>query len=121
MHELSLSTAIVDTVERHAAGRRVTAVSMRIGHLRQVVPESLAFYFGVVSRGTLCEDARLEHEVVAVELRCERCGRRWKPELPAFRCPGCDGGAVEALSGDEFEVESIELAGPAAAGGYQEG
>ena len=62
MHELSLSSAIVETVERHADGRRVTVVSMRIGALRQVVPDSLAFYFEIVARGTVCEGARLDHE-----------------------------------------------------------
>ena len=51
-------------VLKHAAGRRVTGVSLRIGHLRQVVPDSLAFYFELVSRETLCEGARLEQEVV---------------------------------------------------------
>ncbi|MGH2858700.1 MAG: hydrogenase maturation nickel metallochaperone HypA, partial [Solirubrobacteraceae bacterium] len=62
MHELSLSGAIVDTAVRHARGRRVTLVSLRVGALRQVVPDSLAFYFEFVARGTLCEGARLEQE-----------------------------------------------------------
>ena len=48
VHELSISSAIVDTVERHAEGRRVTVVSMRLGRMRQVVPDSLAFYFEIV-------------------------------------------------------------------------
>ena len=65
MHELSVSSAVVDTVLKHAAGRRVTVVSLRIGHLRQVVPDSLAFYFELVSRETLCEGARLEQEYIA--------------------------------------------------------
>ena len=59
VHELSLASAVVDTVERHADGRRVTAVTLRSGHLRQVVPDSLEFYFGHVARGTVCEGARL--------------------------------------------------------------
>ena len=41
MHELSLSSAIIDTVLRHAEGRRVSSVEMPIGRLRQVVPDSL--------------------------------------------------------------------------------
>ena len=52
MHELSISSAIVDTAMRHAGGRRVTAVDVRVGALRQVVPDSLAFYFEIVSRDT---------------------------------------------------------------------
>jgi hydrogenase nickel incorporation protein HypA/HybF len=108
MHELSVSSAVLDTVLKHAAGRRVTVVSLRIGHLRQVVPESLAFYFELVSRETLCEGARLEQEVIAARLRCPGCGTEWDPEDAWFRCTGC-GGPGEVIAGNELEVESIEV------------
>jgi hydrogenase nickel incorporation protein HypA/HybF len=107
VHELSLSSAILETTLRHAGGRRVTSVQLRVGALRQVVPESLEFYFGIVTRGTPCEGAALEQELIAARMRCEECGSEWEPELPIFRCPGCGGGAVEAVAGAEFEVESI--------------
>lgn len=107
MHELSVSSAIVDTAVKHAAGRRVTVVTVRIGHLRQVVPDSLAFYFDLVCRGTACEGARLEQVPVPVVLRCGDCGREWDPEDALFRCV-C-GGAGEVVTGDELEVESIEV------------
>jgi hydrogenase nickel incorporation protein HypA/HybF len=109
MHELSLSSAILETVERHAGGRRVSLVSMRVGHLRQVVPDTLAFYFGIVSEGTVCEDARLELEHVPAVLTCHGCGNAWGVELPHFRCPACDSGDVAVTAGQEFEVESIEV------------
>ena len=112
MHELSLSTAILDTVQRHAAGRKVTAVQMRIGTMRQVVPTSLEFYFEVVSRDTEVEGARLEQEIVDAELRCGGCGHRWRPDLPYFRCSACEGVDVEVLSGTEFEVDSIVVEEP---------
>jgi hydrogenase nickel incorporation protein HypA/HybF len=108
MHELSVSSAVVDTVLKHAAGRRVIVVSLRIGHLRQVVPDSLAFYFELVSRETLCEGARLEQEVVPALLRCDGCAREWDPEDAWFRCTGC-GGPGEVIAGNELEVESIEV------------
>jgi hydrogenase nickel incorporation protein HypA/HybF len=109
MHELSLATGIVDTVVRHAAGRRVTAVQMRIGTMRQVVPESLDFYFGICSRDTICEGAELEQEILKARLRCNGCGEEWELDLPDFRCRSCPNGDVEVLSGTEFEVESIEV------------
>ena len=108
MHELSVASAVLDTVLKHAAGRRVTVVSLRIGHLRQVVPDSLAFYFELVSRESLCEGARLEQEYVPAVLRCEGCEREWDPEDAWFRCSGC-GGAGEVIAGNELEVESIEV------------
>jgi hydrogenase nickel incorporation protein HypA/HybF len=110
MHELSLSGAIVNTVEKHAAGRPVRVVSMRIGALRQVVPDTLEFYFGFVSNGTVCEGARLEQELIPARLRCQACEREWEIELPVFMCPACGpAGRVEVAAGDEFEVESIEV------------
>ena len=79
-------------------------ISLRVGALRQVVPESLEFYVEIVGRDTVCEGARLDLEIVAARLAC--CGGEWEP--PSFRCPSCGAGGV-VVSGDEFMVESIEL------------
>lgn len=110
MHELSLSGAIVDTVERYADGRQVAAINLRIGTLRQVVPDSLEFYLDFVARGTVCEGARLEVEVVEAELRCQGCGDEWKLAAPPFSCRACGSSDVMVVAGNEFEVESIEIA-----------
>ena len=109
MHELSIASAVVNTAEKHAAGRPVAVVTMTTGAFRQVVPASLEFYFEIVARDTVCEGARLEQELVAARLRCEECGHEWEPEVPAFRCPGCESARVQMLAGDELEVESIEI------------
>ena len=109
MHELSVSSAIVDTVVRHAEGRRVTAVRVRLGRLRQVVPGSLAFYFELVSRETVCDGARLQQEVVPAALRCDDCAHEWEIDMPFFRCPACESGRVTVVTGEELEVESIEV------------
>ena len=108
MHELSLSSAIVNTVVKHAAGRRVTVVAMRIGALRQVVPDTLDFYFEFVARDTVCEGARLEQELIPARVRCDPCGREWELDMPIFRCPGCSGSA-KVMSGNEFLVDSIDV------------
>jgi hydrogenase nickel incorporation protein HypA/HybF len=109
VHELSLSSAIVNTVVKHAAGRRVSSVHLRIGGLRQVVPDTLDFYFEIVARGTVCEGARLEQELIPARLRCGGCEREWDIDLPIFRCETCGGADVEVASGNEFEVESIDV------------
>lgn len=112
MHELSLSSAIVNTVVKHAGGRRVTLVELRVGKLRQVIPDTLEFYFEFVARDTLCQGAALVQEVIEPRLRCRDCDREWEIKIPNFRCPFCGGGEVEIASGDEFEVESIEVETP---------
>ncbi len=135
MHELSVSSAIVDTAIRHAAGRPVTVVSVRIGSLRQVVADSLAFYFEIVSRDTLADGAELEIEHVTALMQCRVCDHEWDPApppleidaevplaagagmpvLPVFRCPACEASGARVLRGDELEVESIEVSDSARA------
>jgi hydrogenase nickel incorporation protein HypA/HybF len=112
MHELSLSSAIVNTVAKHADGRRVTGVHLRVGRLRQVIPETLEFYFEFVARDSVCDGATLTQEVIEARLRCDPCDYEWAIEIPAFRCPRCGGSQVAIASGDEFEVESIVVEEP---------
>ena len=109
MHEFSIASAVVATAVKHAGGRRVTVVRVRLGALRQVVPDALAFAFAIVSRETLCAGARLESEAVPLRVRCAPCVRTWELERPPFRCPGCGDGTVAVVSGEELEVESIEV------------
>jgi hydrogenase nickel incorporation protein HypA/HybF len=109
LHELSVSSAVLESVLRHAAGRQVSAVKLRVGHLRQVVPDSLSFYWGIVTRETLCEGSVLELESVTGRLACGPCGREWEIDMPIFRCPTCGGAEVSVAAGDELEVESIEV------------
>ena len=110
MHELSLSGAIVNTVVKHAQNRAVSVVNLRVGALRQVIPDTLDFYFGFVAKGTVCEGARLAQKIVPARLSCTNCQREWEMDLPVFRCSDCGpAGQVEVASGNEFEVESIEL------------
>ena len=109
MHELSVASAILETVRKHADQRPVTVVSLRVGRLRQVVPRSLQFYWEIVSRDTICHDARLELHEIDARLHCRACGHEWEPLLAAFRCERCGTGDVEVRSGAELEVDYIEV------------
>ena len=109
MHELSIADSVVRVASRHAAGRRVTKVWVRVGHLRQVVPSALAFAFELVAEGTAVEGAELELEEVPATARCRECGGESRlGEFPAA-CPACGGLDVEVVGGDELVVESLEL------------
>jgi hydrogenase nickel incorporation protein HypA/HybF len=109
VHELSLSSAILETALRHAGGKKVGAVELTVGALRQVVPASLTFYFEIVSRGTVCEGARLELHTVDARVRCNGCDDEWTLDDPIFRCSSCEASDVEVITGNEFLVESIDV------------
>jgi hydrogenase nickel incorporation protein HypA/HybF len=109
MHELSVATAVLNTAVKHAGGRPVSVVNLRVGRMRQVVPESLRFYFEIVARDTVCQQATLDLVEIETLLRCSDCARQWSPEIPAFRCPGCGSASVAVVAGEELEVDFIEI------------
>ncbi len=117
VHELSLCHAIAGVVKSHAAGRPVEAVRVRVGALRQVVPDSLAFCWTVVAEHDGLAGAALEIEQVPAEVDCRACGRqseiasRW-----SVCCPACGAADVAVVRGEEFLVTSIDVATETARG-----
>jgi hydrogenase nickel incorporation protein HypA/HybF len=109
MHELSIADAVVTIASRHAAGRRVTRVDLKVGHLRQVVPDSLLFAFELVSAGTELEGAELVIEEVPALVRCNACAAETVLEEFPAHCGECGGLNVEIVGGEELLVEALEL------------
>jgi hydrogenase nickel incorporation protein HypA/HybF len=110
VHELSLWHAIAGVVRPYADGRHVDIVRVKIGALRQVVPESLTFCWTLVRDHEDMPDAELELEFVTAEVQCRSCGQRstitsqW-----ALLCEHCESADVEVLRGDEFLVTSLDV------------
>ncbi|HEV7192156.1 MAG TPA: hydrogenase maturation nickel metallochaperone HypA [Jatrophihabitantaceae bacterium] len=111
MHELALCGAIADIVARRAGERPVTAVHVRIGELRQVVPDTLSFCWTMVTQDTDLDGARLEVDRVTALLRCRDCGAEHPmPDAISFACAGCGSLAVDVVRGEEFDITALELA-----------
>lgn len=110
MHELSLCQAIAESVERHADGRTVARVSVRIGHLRQVVPDALTFSWEVLTAGTSLDGSVLDIEHVPATIECQRCHTTTTLTLPILLCPDCDSADVVVRTGEELLVVSLDLA-----------
>jgi hydrogenase nickel incorporation protein HypA/HybF len=109
MHELSVAQAIVDVAARHAAGRRVVKVEVRVGHLRQVVPDSLHFAFALLTEGSALDGCELAIEHVPAAGSCRDCGAQSTlPDFP-LRCARCGGLDVEVIAGEELLVAALEL------------
>ena len=113
MHELALCRAVVATVDRHAAGRPVVRVRLRVGRLRQVVPEALDLAWHASTTGTALAGAALEVETVPAEVRCADCAACTVLEWPVPVCGACGSHGVEVVAGEELLVTSIDLADPA--------
>jgi hydrogenase nickel incorporation protein HypA/HybF len=109
MHELSIAQSIVALASRHAAGRTVTAVEVKIGHLRQVVPGALEFAFELSTNDTCLEGAVLRIEDVPAAGRCRACRTESVFEHFPLACSACGGLDVEITAGEELLVDSLEL------------
>lgn len=109
MHELSIAQSVVEIARRHADGKRVVKVELRVGHLRQVVPNALAFSFELVAQGTEVEGATLDLVPVPAIGICRQC--RVQSELTLFplQCSACSGFDLQIVAGEELIVESLEL------------
>jgi hydrogenase nickel incorporation protein HypA/HybF len=110
VHELAIASAIVAVAAEHAQGRRVAAVEVKIGRLRQVVPDALEFSFGIATDGTELEGAELVVEHVPARVACRRCGAETEATEFPLGCAACASVDVDVVAGDELLVEALELA-----------
>lgn len=109
MHELSLCHSIAGVVRDHSAGHSVGRVRVRVGALRQVVPETLVYCWGVLNEGTDLAGSTLEVDQVPAAIDCTSCGSNTLLSLPVLRCGTCNSSDVVLVSGEEFLVASLDL------------
>jgi hydrogenase nickel incorporation protein HypA/HybF len=109
VHELALCRSVVAAARRHAEGRPVTQVALRVGHLRQVVPEAMDLAWTALTDGTELEGATLVVEAVPAVVHCRDCGADTELEWPVLACGACGGRGVDLVSGEELLVASIDV------------
>jgi hydrogenase nickel incorporation protein HypA/HybF len=110
VHELSICEAILGHVSAKVGDRPVEGVHVRIGYLRQVVPESLLFSWEMLTEASGRAGLELTVEHVPAVVHCRACGADTTLDLPALVCATCEGHDVDLRSGGELEVAWIEVA-----------
>ena len=88
----------------------VSRVTVRVGRLTAVVPESLRYHFDLAAPGTVLDGATLVIEEVPVRGRCADCDSQFEIDALSFACPACRSGFVELISGRELQVVSLDTA-----------
>ncbi|HXG24320.1 MAG TPA: hydrogenase maturation nickel metallochaperone HypA [Chthonomonadales bacterium] len=112
MHELSVTEALLDIALKHAEkanARRITDLHIVIGDLASMVDDSIQFYWEVIAKGTIAEQARLHFRRVPAELQCNACGERYHPSDTELVCPRCGGAGARIIAGEELALESIDV------------
>ena len=112
MHELSIVEALLEQVRQESRAYpalRVHSIRLRIGALRQVVPETLKFCFAAAVQGTELAGCSLELEQLPAVARCVKCNLTFPVEDNWFQCPQCGDSGSELLTGNELELTSLDL------------
>ena len=109
MHELSIADALVRIACRHADGRRIESVEVKVGHLRQVVPDALAFAWTLVAEGTDAQGAQLVIEEVPAAGVCRGCGSESEWDAFPLACHACGSFDVDVLRGEELLVDALSM------------
>lgn len=87
VHELSIAQAIAHKVRERAQDRPISAVTIRVGHFRQVVPDALEFSWTMITESTSLQGCRLEIEQVPATVHCQDCDT-----TTPWICPSCCAG-----------------------------
>lgn len=112
MHELSVTENILRIATEHAEkvqAKKVTDVYLIIGQLSSIIDNSVTFYWDIITKDSICEEAKLHFRRIPAKLRCQDCKHIYSLENDLTPCPKCNSTNIRVIAGDEFNIESIDI------------
>ena len=111
MHELSIVEGLINIIEDTAREHDISSVKrvkLRIGAMRQVVPDALRFAFEVAGKGTVAEGAEILITDIPTKAKCGTCAGEFQVEEYCFICPRCGSSEVTVIEGKELYIDTLE-------------
>ena len=111
MHEVSIIENVIKIVTEKAIENKFTKVnkvSLKIGQLSGVMPESLNFAFKSCIMNTMLEGSTLEIERVSAVAECSDCTQEFPIDHFNKLCPCCNKFCSRIISGYELYINTIE-------------
>ena len=114
MHELSIATALAETLSNYMQEHnvKVNCAHICVGMLSGIDPEALEFAWTPALEnfaGCGLEDCRLKIKRCLLKHQCSACGREFEFEDWRIECPECKTETLRRTGGNEFLLESIEV------------
>jgi len=107
MHEFGLCQGVLETVERRAAGRHVSRITVRVGVRHRVAAPAFEQAFSFVSEGTVAEGAAVDLVLVPALVTCGDCAYQSQTEDEFALCPQCGSANLRIEGGEDLMLESI--------------
>lgn len=113
MHELSITQSIVEACSERAGDAQVSCVTLEIGTLSCVMPDSLRFCYDVASQGTPLQGSKLEIIQIPGTSHCRDCGATVEMHDILTQC-GCGSVNLEPpTGGEQLNIKSMRIEEPA--------
>lgn len=112
MHELSIVQNIITIIQSELPKynfSKVHSISLRIGVMRQVVPDALFFAFECLTKDTPLEGAAIKIENIPIKGRCRNCHHEFILENWHENCESCGEDQIEIIAGKELEIAEFEV------------
>ncbi|WP_018963233.1 hydrogenase maturation nickel metallochaperone HypA [Coprothermobacter platensis] len=112
MHEYSVAKYAVEEILELLGNKSpelVTAVGLKIGKMSGIVPDSLLYYLGILAPESGLKNVTFHTSLQPVLFKCNNCETLFEPSRELFWCPRCGSSDVTFVSGNELEIDYIEM------------
>src|SRR5215207_549669 len=89
--------------------KRIKNIHLVIGEISELDQKLIQQHWRELSKGTPAEHAQLHFRLIKAEVQCMSCFSKYVPLDGKIHCPYCGSYGAKILSGEEFNLESIEL------------
>ena len=110
MHEMALCEGVLAVALEAAGDRPIAGVTVRVGQLQRVLPESWEMCWRMATMDSLAQDSQAKLKETPARIHCESCGAEGSPR-PPLDCASCGSHSVRVIAGDDIQLEEIELVG----------
>jgi hydrogenase nickel incorporation protein HypA/HybF len=108
MHELGITQTIVAIALEQAGQAKIHRITLEIGKLSAILPESVQFCFDVCCQGTALAGSQLEILEIPGLGRCGQCGHEMPLDLPFGVCD-CGSTDLQIIQGNELTIKELEV------------
>ena len=113
MHEGHFTEQIVEAVigelKKHP-GRKVESVTVKVGEVYHLVPDSVLMHYDLITKATPLEGIKLNLLEESIQVLCGQCAKQGLVEdHHLLLCSFCHSRQVKPVSGDKVTIEQIKF------------